>query len=196
MAWLQARRDEIISGELVVLFEDECHLLWGDLCGYVWGKTNERIEIPITNERLKQTYYGAINIHTQQCLVQPTEKGNSEGTITFLQYLLTQYPNSRIALIWDGATYHRSQAVKDYLESVNRGLDESNWKITCLRFAPNDPKQNPIEDIWLQAKRFIREYYPLCQAFNAVKFLFEFVTHRQTFDFPKLFSYGCFSQII
>lgn len=193
---MERHRDEIVSGTLMVFFEDECHLLWGDLCGYVWGKTSERIEVPITNERLKQTYYGAVDIHTQQCLIQAVERGNSESTIAFLKYLLAQCPNSRIALIWDGATYHRSQAVKDYLESVNHGLDESNWKITCIRFAPNDPKQNPIEDIWLQAKRFIRAYYHLCQSFNVVKFLFEFVTHRQTFDFPKLFSYGCFSQLI
>jgi hypothetical protein len=25
---------------------DECHLLWGDICGYVWGKSNMRVEIP------------------------------------------------------------------------------------------------------------------------------------------------------
>jgi transposase len=178
---------------LVVLFEDECHLLWGDLCGYVWGKTTDRIEVPITNYRSKQTYYGAVNLYTQQCLIQAAEAGNSEGTIAFLKYLLSQCPHSRIALIWDGATYHRSQAVKEYLGLVNQGLDESHWKITCLRFAPNDPKQNPIEDIWLQAKRFIREFYHLCTSFNLVKFLFEFVTHHQTFNFPKLFTYGCFS---
>lgn len=193
---MEAHRHEIVSGELVVFFEDECHLLWGDLCGYVWGQTNERIEVPITNERSKQTYYGAVNLYTQQCLIQASEVGNSEGTIAFLKYLLNQHPNRRIALIWDGASYHRSQPVKEYLEAVNRGLDESNWKITCLRFAPNEPKQNPIEDIWLQAKRFIREYYHLCQSFNVVKFLFELVTHHQTFNFPKLFTYGCFSQLI
>lgn len=49
--WLEAHRDEIASGKLVVFFQDECHLLWGDLCGYVWGKTDERIEVPIVNER-------------------------------------------------------------------------------------------------------------------------------------------------
>ena len=157
---------------------------------------SSEIEVPITNERSKQTYYGAVNIYTQQCLIQAAEAGNGEGTIAFLQYLLKQCPDSRIALIWDGATYHRSQEVREYLELVNQGLDESNWKITCLRFAPNDPKQNPIEDIWWQAKRFIREYYHLCKSFNVVKFLFEFVTHQQTFDFPKLFTYGCFSQLI
>lgn len=30
MAWLDAHQRQIVSGELVVLFEDECHLLWGD----------------------------------------------------------------------------------------------------------------------------------------------------------------------
>lgn len=193
---MEAHRDEIHGGSLVVLFEDESHLLWGDVCGYVWGKTDERIEVPITNERSKQTYYGAVNLQTQQCLIQAAETGNSENTIVFLNYLLAQYPDSRIALFWDGATYHRSKAVKAYLESVNQGLDESHWKITCIRFAPNDPKQNPIEDIWLQGKRFIREYYHLCTSFNVVKFLFEFVTHGQIFNFPKLFTYGCFSQLI
>ena len=86
--------------------------------------------------------------------------------------------------------------MKAYLESVNQELDEGNWKITCIRFAPNAPQQNPIEDIWLQAKRFVREYYHLCKSFGVVKCLFELVTHLQIFDFSKLFSYGCFSQII
>lgn len=177
----------------MVFFEDECHLLWADLCGYVWGKTNERIEVPVVNERQKQTYYGALNVYTQEFLVKAYEKGNSDSTIAFLQYLLAACPECRIALLWDGASYHRSQAVKDYLASVNQGLDESNWKITCLCFAPNDPKQNPVEDIWLQAKRFIREFYHLCKSFSAVKRLFELVTHHQRFNFPKLFMYGSFS---
>lgn len=193
---MAAHRHEIVSGELAVFFEDECHLVWGDLCGYVWGKTDKRIEVPIVNERERQTYYGAVNFYTQQCLIQSAEAGNSEGTIAFLKYLLSQCPQSRIALIWDGATYHRSREIRAYLETVNQGLAQSNWKITCIRFAPNDPKQNPIEDIWLQAKRMIREYYHLCKSFSAVKVLFELATHRQTFDFPKLFTYGQFSQMI
>jgi hypothetical protein len=116
-----------------VFFEDECHLLWGDLCRYVWGKTNERIEVPIVNERRKQTYYGAVNLLTQQCLVQAYESGNSESTIAFLKYLLSQCPNRRIAVLWDGASYHRSIEVRAYLASVNQSLEESEWKLTCIR---------------------------------------------------------------
>jgi transposase len=96
-------------------------------------------------------------------------------------------------LIWDKASYHRSQEVRTYLESVNQELDEPKWKITCIRLAPNAPEQNPVEDIWLQAKRFIREFYHLCKSFFAVKRLFELVTHHQIFDFPKIFMSGAFS---
>jgi hypothetical protein len=40
---------------------DEGHLLWGDVCRYVWGKTNKTIEFPMTNQRERPTYFGAIN---------------------------------------------------------------------------------------------------------------------------------------
>ena len=86
------------------MFLDECHLLWGDVCGYIWGKTDQRISVPIVNQRSKQTYYGAVNLSTQQCLIQASEAGNSESTIAFLNYLLRQFPDSRIAVIWDGAS--------------------------------------------------------------------------------------------
>lgn len=190
---MERHRAEITAGELVVFFQDECHLLWGDLCGYTWGKRSERIEVPMTNERQRQTYYGALNLVTQEFGVQAYDKGNSEATVSFLKALQADNPNGRIAIIWDGASYHRSQQVKDYLDSVNRGMEASQWLITCLQFAPNDPRQNPVEDVWLQAKRFVREFHSLCQSFRAVKGLFEFATQGQLFQFPKVFMYGSFS---
>ena len=147
-------REEIESGQLKVFFQDECHLLWGDVCGYVWGRTKERITVPMTNERSKQTYYGAIDLQSHELLVQPYNKGESPSTIAFLKYLQAQYPQSRIALIWDGASYHRSSEVKSYLHSVNQGLDTEKWKITCIRFAPNAPEQNQARRCLALSKTF------------------------------------------
>ena len=177
-----------------MLLQDECHLLWGDVCGYVWGVTHERVEIPIVNERQKQTYYGVIDLASQRCLIQPYDAGNSENTIAFLKYLREQYPKARIALLWDGASYHRSKGLKAYLDSVNQGLEKEQWKITCIRFAPNDPSQNPVEDVWLRGKRFLREWSHLCQSFADVTCLFELEIHRQIVNFSKLFKYGKFSR--
>ena len=149
-----------------VFFLDECHLLWGDVCGYIWGKSNSRIEIPIVNEREKQTYYGALDYFNHEFLVQAYPQGNSEHTISFLKYLQAQRPHQRIAIIWDGASYHRSQELKDYLQFLNTGREPEERQLTCIRFAPNAPEQNPVEDVWLQAKRFLREFYHLCDSFS------------------------------
>ncbi|HEY9778791.1 MAG TPA: transposase [Leptolyngbyaceae cyanobacterium] len=109
----------------------------------MWGKTGQRIEVPVVNERQKQTYFGTLNFYTQEFVVKAYEKGNSESTIAFVQYLLAECAQPRLAVIWDGASYHRSQAVRDYLDSVNQPWDESDGKITCIRLAANAPEQNP-----------------------------------------------------
>lgn len=127
-----------------MLFVDECHLLWGDVTGYVWGKTNQRIEVPVVNERQRQTYFGALNYRTQEFLIKADTQGNSESTIKFLEYLQGHYPQQRLAIFWDGASYHRSAELKTYLQAVNQDLTPDTWAITCTRFAPNAPEQNPV----------------------------------------------------
>ena len=54
-------REEIEAGHLRALLIDECHLMWGDLNGYVWGTSDEEIAVRVVNEREKQTYYGAVD---------------------------------------------------------------------------------------------------------------------------------------
>ena len=105
---LEKHREDIEAGRLIVYMVDECHLLWGDVCGYIWGKTSERIEIPITNERERQTFFGALNFHTQKFIAQDHEKGNTKSTIAFLKHLQSLNPKSKILVIWDGASYHQS----------------------------------------------------------------------------------------
>ena len=172
--FLKESSADIAAGALTVFILDECHLLWGDTCGYIWGKTNIRIEVPMTNERERQTYFGALDYGKKEFLVQGYPTANSEFTVEFLKYLRSQRPNQRIAVLWDGASYHKYGEFKKYLESVNEGLKKSEWLITCILFAPNAPEQNPVEDIWLQAKNFVRKYHHLCKSFKFVKKLFTF----------------------
>lgn len=185
-----------MAGKLQLFFVDESHLLWGDACGYVWGRTDQRIEIPMTNEKQRQTYYGALNYLSGVTLIREYPKGISTHTVAFLKYLLQQHPGKRIAIFWDGATYHRSAEVKAYLAEVNKDLPEEDWQITCVLFTPHAPEQNPIEDVWLQGKNFIRENYPRCTSFRNVKDLFVEKLHQQTFDFQKLLDYRSFLQDI
>ena len=187
---LEENTDDIMAKKLIVWFVDECHLLWGDILGYVWGKQSERLEVPITNERERVTYYGALNYLTGKFTVQKYDAGNSVNTVGFLKYLRSLFPDSKHLIIWDGASYHKYKEMAEYLKDINQGIEKKNWPVTCELLAPHDPDQNPVEDVWLQAKNFLRKYWILCSNFKVVQWLFEFVTNNEIFRFPKLEMYG------
>jgi transposase len=193
--FLAKHKAEIESGEMAVLFIDECHLLNGDICGYVWGQTNAKIEIPIENEKHRQTYFGALNYQTKEFTIEAYSAGNGESTVKFVKNLQNKYPHQKIVLIWDGASYHRFGEFREYLTEVNQDKLPDNLEITCILFAPNAPQQNPVEDIWLQGKNFLRKYWYLCKSFWAIKKLFELFYDCSEFDFPKIHHYH-FSQEI
>ncbi len=85
---------------------------------------------------------------------------------------------------------NRSPELREFLAQVNAGLPQEQWQIQCIRFAPHAPEQNPVEDIWLQAKQFLRKFFILCKSFAVVKYLFEFALAQQRFTFEKAFMYG------
>ena len=174
---------------------DECHLMAGDLEGYVWGRRGQRVEVPVVNERERQTYYGVLDLLSQRVIIEAHTAGNKANTVAYLKSLQTQFPQQRLLVLWDGASYHRAGEVRDYLAQVNQGLPEEQWRIHCLRFAPNDPSQNPIEDVWLQAKNWLRSLAGLRPSFTGLKALFEQFFAIETFDFPKMHRYGTFSEI-
>jgi len=86
----------------------------GDVCGYVWGQTNTRIDIPIKNKD-RQTYFGALD-QTQNLSFRSIH-------VEFINYkfidLQAQRPGKKLLLIWDGAGYHKSDEIKEFLASVN-----------------------------------------------------------------------------
>ncbi len=47
-------------------------------------------------------------------IVKPYAKGNSDLKIEFLQFLQAQSPGQRLVVVWDGASYHRSEQMQQY----------------------------------------------------------------------------------
>jgi transposase len=172
--------------------EDECHLLWGDTLGYVWGKRNEKIDIPILNERERQTYYGAINCFTGDFYISPYDAGNGLNTVDYVKYLQKELNNKKLLIIWDGASYHKFSEMREYLQQINKDLPPEEWQITCELFAPNAPEQNPVEDIWLLGKNFLRKYFTENKTFAQVKRAFSSFLHKRNFDFQKIQMYRDF----
>ena len=115
------RQTEIAEGQLIVYAQDECHLLWGDTTGYAWGRRNEKTEVPIQNIKQRQTYYGALNLYYRDFVLMPHDGGNSENTVTFIRHLQNLNPDKKLILIWDGASYHRSEEVRVNCPGFRRG---------------------------------------------------------------------------
>lgn len=178
------------------MFVDECHLIWCDICGYVWAKKNQRAVMPIVNDKERQTYFGALDIKTQQFIVKPYPAGNGEFTVDFIKYLQSQSPKQRLVLIWDGASYHGGEVMQHYLQKLNAELTQAQWLVTCFKLAPNAPEQNPVEDAWLKLKSYIRQHYYLTHSFSSVKTLFFQAVQHLSFNFQKLNSYIDHLQLI
>jgi transposase len=193
---LAAHREEIERGELVVLVEDECHLVWGDVCGMGWGKRNTPIAVPMTNERPRQTYYGAINLLTHEVHLQDGEAGDGEHTVAYLRWCQSLYPEKKLLVLWDGASYHRSTEMQTFLAHENAGLPEEDWKVTCLLVAPHAPQQNPTEDLWLKGKTPLRKHFAVNKTFAQVKHCFSAFLRTLSFDSIKFTWYWSTPQMI
>ena len=192
----QDNEEDIKSGRLVVLLEDECHLVWKDALGYVWGHKGERVQVPITNERERQTYYGVINYLSHEVIVEEYDAGNGKNTVDFIKYLQVKHAESRLLILWDGASYHKYAEMRDYLKELNDGLEEKDWPVTCMLLAPHAPDQNFMEDIWLQGKSFERTNFAKLKSFLDVRVTFQEYLETTEFNFEKLFLYGNFTQLI
>jgi transposase len=163
--------------------------LWGDTLGFIWGRRNKPIEVPIKNEKSRQTYYGAMNLFSGDFHLLPYDAGNGVNTVAYVKELQAVYPQSKLLLIWDGASYHKYAEMQAYLQDSNQGLREADWPITCELFAPNAPEQNPVEDIWLKGKTFLRKFFYKNSTFAQVKTAFFEFLNNKTFSFPKLNMY-------
>ena len=100
----------------------------------MWGRRNEKTEVPIQNIKQRQTYYGALNLYHRDFVLMPHNGGNGENTVAFIKHLQGLNPNKKLILIWDGASYHRSEAVQAYLNKVNENLEEKSGKSLVYYF--------------------------------------------------------------
>lgn len=74
---------------------------------------------------------------------------NSESVIGFLEYLCRRYRSKNLIVIWDGATIHRSQAIKDFLV-------RKKGRVHLVALPGYSPELNPVELLWSQLKRGLK----------------------------------------
>lgn len=142
------------------------------------------------NGRQRQTYYGALDIGKGTFLMQAYPKANAHHTVDFIRYLQQRRPGQKLLIFWDGVSYHHQQAMRTFLETTQADLPPGEWKIDCTRLAPYTPQENPVEDLWLKGKTFVRTHALWTTCFEQIKDLFvKGIRQKKYGQFPKLMQY-------
>jgi hypothetical protein len=86
----------------------------------------------------------------------------SDLTVQYLEWLVekTQLANKRVlVMVWDHATWHKSRAVRQWIREHNRTVKKNRQGIRLLPFLlpKKSPWLNPIEPMWIHAKRKVIE---------------------------------------
>jgi transposase len=102
------------------------------------------LRAPLTRDHLSVisglTVEGRLFTHIQD------EAFTGETVVAFLRQLLRQIPG-KLLVVWDGATIHRGQAVKDFL------AQGAAVRLQLERLPGYAPELNPDEGVWNLLKR-------------------------------------------
>ena len=143
----------------VILFQDEASFaLWGSL-SYTWGLKGQQPLVKTTGKRKKLKAFGVIDYFSGRFIFETVEgKLNSSSYIIFLKRVLRSF-SKKIILVHDSAPYHKSQAVKTFVEQEQRLETEP--------LPSYSPEFNIIEYLWKKVKSRIHNIY--CDNFEALK---------------------------
>jgi transposase len=132
-------------------------------------KLVEQADDPKDPEPKAVACYG-LAVHWYEELVKHEEvwlrfvEGNPCGnlTIQYLEWLLekTQQAGKKaLVMVWDNATWHKSLAVRTWIKEHNKIVKKSQQGVRLLPFLlpKKSPWLNPIEPMWIHAKRKVVE---------------------------------------
>lgn len=136
--------------EWVVLTADETRIQLEAEIRRAWLRKGKRTVVKTEKSRQHQNYLGFLDQKKDQCLVYETKQGNQEETIRVLEQLVPKYPNKRICIIWDNASWHKGKNLRKRLKK-----GEPLEKLHLINLPPYAPETNPIEHVWEYAKEKI-----------------------------------------
>ncbi len=128
--------------------EDEAGVQISQNPSYGWRPTNGRDTFPIGFSTKSVRLIGIMGEGV--LYVRTAESTNSETFIDFLKDVRQRHPEFYMVL--DNASYHKSRAVKEYVDGTNGAID--------LEFLPPyTPQLNQIENVWRDLKRRLAGRY-------------------------------------
>ena len=147
---------------MAVFAEDEAAVQRSQNPAYGWRPTGGREQVRASFSRESVRIFGAMS--QDELRIKIVESTNSETFREFLEEI--RRDRLRLFMVLDNASYHKSKAVREYVESTGGDVE--------LEFLPPyTPQLNPVETVWRDLKkrlagRFFRSLDELKVAITAI----------------------------
>lgn len=132
-----------------------CYLL--PLLAHTWAPCGQTPVIIEQAGRLHLSLIAAIAPNRRLFVARQDQPFTSEDIVWFLNKLCSRYRKRDLLVIWDGASVYRSEVVKTFLKG-------RPGRIHLERLPAYSPKLNPVELVWSQLKRSLKN-----QVFTSLK---------------------------
>ena len=128
-------------GQHTLVYIDEAHFRQDTDEGYGWSVKGERFWVSSNSPGLgaKVSCYGVYFYNQGQVKRYPYDRANSEMTIELLETLRRELPAVPLTVLWDGASYHRAQAMTQRADEL---------RINRLPLPGYSPDFMPVEHLW------------------------------------------------
>lgn len=162
---LQPLLEQAQQGKMLLVYIDEAHIHCDTDLGYAWGTRGEPLLVPSSSPGLsfKTTLYGIYVLPLAKVHIWPAPRANTDHTLEILRRLRETYPAQPLTLLWDGASYHRSQVVHDLAAQL---------RITLVPLAGYSPDFMPVEALW----RWLRQQVTGNYCHDSIAALLESIT--------------------
>lgn len=129
----------------VILYVDEsaCYLL--PLLAHTWAPCGQTPVVIEQAGRAHLSLVAAIALNGRIYVAGQDRPFTGEDIVWFLEKLCGRYRKRDLLIIWDGASIHRSEAVKAFLQ-------ERPGRIHLERLPAYSPQLNPVELVWSYLK--------------------------------------------
>lgn len=130
-----------------VFAADETRIVLEAFTRRAWLRKGQRTVVKVKRTRKYQNYLGFLDQKSFKCYAYELTWQNQDEVIEAFKRFLKEYPEKRICVIWDNATFHRGVKIRQELRKG--GLLE---KVHLISLPPYAPDLNPIEHVWKWVK--------------------------------------------
>ncbi len=142
----------------LLVYLDEAHIHQDCDLGYGWGQRGKRFHVASSSPGLsaRVSVYGLYLYNEGEVRLWPYPRANGCHTVEVLRRLRALAPDRTLIVVWDGASYHRSTAVREAASALD---------ITLVPLPGYSPDLMPVDALW----RWLREdvTYHHCHASEA-----------------------------